>query len=89
MNPDRLKSAILEAFKQEENKAERSKQEVTCELMTHPGHMTSVEYGGFCWGTDEFGASTDRKHEIDVLGSREMKEFYQQENIQLVSHSVL
>ncbi|CAL1536147.1 unnamed protein product [Lymnaea stagnalis] len=94
MTADRLKKIILEAFEDAEKRMaarELYQQQdfTTCELMSHPGHPTDPEYGGFSWGSDDFGCSDDRIHEINVLSSAEMMEFYKANNIQLVSHKIL
>ncbi|XP_035826779.1 carbohydrate deacetylase isoform X2 [Aplysia californica] len=90
MTAERLQLIILEAFEDVEKRLGGDhKRPATCELMTHPGHPTSRDYGGFSWGTDDFGASQDRVHEIQVLSSPEMMEFYKKNNIELVSHEVL
>ena len=88
MTDERLQTIILEAF----TSAEREypgKTTVTCELMTHPGHPTPMDYGGFSWGTDDFGNSEERVHEIRVLSGEAMKNFYKNHNIELVSHQEL
>ncbi|GFO19887.1 carbohydrate deacetylase [Plakobranchus ocellatus] len=87
MTAERLQSLILEAFKTVEENL--SVETVTCELMTHPGYPTPKEYGGFSWGTDDFGHSDDRIHEIKVLSSDTMINFYKAHKIVLVSHREL
>nr|KAI8753830.1 carbohydrate deacetylase-like isoform X1 [Biomphalaria glabrata] len=90
MTPERLQKIILEAFEDAERRLSSDKRGfTTCELMTHPGYPTHRILGGFSWGSDDFGCSEDRIHEINVLSSPEMKDFYKQNNIELVSHSIL
>ncbi|KAI8749282.1 carbohydrate deacetylase isoform X1 [Biomphalaria glabrata] len=90
MTPERLQKIILEAFEDAESRLSSDKRGfTTCELMTHPGYPTHRILGGFSWGSDDFGCSEDRIHEINVLSSPEMKDFYKQNNIELVSHSIL
>uniref|UniRef100_A0A0B7A2J5 Carbohydrate deacetylase n=1 Tax=Arion vulgaris TaxID=1028688 RepID=A0A0B7A2J5_9EUPU len=93
MTVERLQQIILEAFTDAELRiAAKSKDEhcdfVTCELMTHPGYPTSLEYGGFSWGSDAFGRSYDRVHEIKVLSSADMVKFYTENSIEVVSHQI-
>ncbi|XP_059143755.1 carbohydrate deacetylase-like isoform X1 [Physella acuta] len=92
MTVERLQKVILEAFQEAEKRTLLSPQDkefTSCELMTHPGHPTDPNFGGFSWGSDEFGLSSDRVYEIKILSSPEMKEFYKANNIELVSHNVL
>jgi len=59
---------------------------LTCELMVHPGYpCLSVESGGCGTGADDFAISSDRKHELKLLCCGEMKQFYTNFNINLVS----
>lgn len=87
MTVERLQANILEAFESVEK--DQAHGTVTCELMTHPGHPTPMNYGGFSWGTDDFGNSQDRIHETQILSSQEMQNFYKSRNIELVSHLAL
>ena len=87
MTIERLQANILEAFEAAEQK--HQSMAVSCELMTHPGHPTPLHYGGFSWGTDDFGNSKDRVHELQVLSSVDMKNFYRAHNIELVTHREL
>ena len=89
MTVDRLKSTILEAFVTAEGHRGQSSRPVTCELMTHPGQPTSLDYGGFSWGTDDFGSSNERVTEIQVLCTQDMLGFYKDNNIELISHKDL
>lgn len=60
--------------------------DLTCELMVHPGYpCRNRELGGCGGGADEFAASNEREHEMRVLGSDEMKQFYKKFNIVLSS----
>jgi len=60
---------------------------VTCELMVHPGYRCqSAERGGCGNGSDGFAMSADREHEMNVLCSQEMAEFYRDNNVKLVSN---
>ena len=88
MTLERLQRSILDAFQcEDDNYGEKGPK--ICELMTHPGYPTNKEYGGFCWGTDDFGASEDRSHELKLLCSREMMDFYKENNIKISSHSAI
>lgn len=60
--------------------------DLTCELMVHPGYpCRNPEEGGCGGGADEFATSNEREHEMRVLGSDEMKQFYKKFNIVLSS----
>ncbi|CAG5122624.1 unnamed protein product [Candidula unifasciata] len=94
MTADRLKHVILEAFVDAETRMaiqpeKQQRDHTTCELMTHPGYPTGRDNGGFSWGSDDFGCSTDRIHEIQVLSSADMMNFYKENNIEVVSHRIL
>ena len=57
---------------------------LVCELMVHPGYMTG-DCGGCGCGPDVFSQSHDREHEIKILSSLEMSDFYKTMNIKLIS----
>ncbi|XP_056001018.1 carbohydrate deacetylase-like [Ostrea edulis] len=57
---------------------------ITCELMVHPGYRTSTE-GGCGIGPDDFSMSGEREHEMSILRSKEMLEFYHKQGIEIVS----
>ncbi|XP_041348994.1 carbohydrate deacetylase-like [Gigantopelta aegis] len=59
----------------------------TCELMVHPGFITGDDGGCLGVGPDDFSQSNDREHEMQILQSEEMMEFYSNNNIQLVPFS--
>ncbi len=61
---------------------------VVCELMVHPGYPAkpTLNAGGDGIGPDSFAQSPDRKHEIDVLTSLQMKHFYQSNEITLIKN---
>lgn len=58
---------------------------MTCELMTHPGYGRTGD-GGCGEGQDLFSMSADRDHELNVLKSPQLKLFYKRHNISLVSY---
>ncbi|RUS85743.1 hypothetical protein EGW08_006457 [Elysia chlorotica] len=87
MTTESLQAVILEAFESVEPTHQGTS--VACELMTHPGYPTPMDYGGFSWGTDDFGNSKDRVHELQVLSSAAMKNFYKTHNMELASHREL
>jgi len=60
------------------------KNAVFCELMSHPGKRTG-DVGGCGDGPDDFSQSKDREHEMRILLSQEMKDFYTRNDIKLVS----
>lgn len=92
MNAPRLQDCILEAFSTADDVIAQTgsrlivdkKDDIVCEVMTHPGYVTGTE-GGCGDGPDEFSQSSDREYEMSVLMSAEMREFYKKENIKLVS----
>jgi hypothetical protein len=57
---------------------------ITCELMVHPGYRTGTN-GGCGIGPDNFSLSADREHEMSILRSKEMLEFYRKQGIEIVS----
>ncbi|KAH9525491.1 hypothetical protein Btru_001548 [Bulinus truncatus] len=92
MTQERLQKIILEAFEDAEHRLSSLAEQrdfSTCELMTHPGYPSHRVLSGFSWGSDDFGCSDDRIHEIKILSSSEMREFYKRNNIEVVSHKIL
>jgi predicted glycoside hydrolase/deacetylase ChbG (UPF0249 family) len=61
-------------------------QDVTCELMVHPGFVNVCEDGGCGSGPDAFSKSPDREHEMDLLMSEDMITFYDKEGYKLCSY---
>ena len=57
----------------------------TVELMCHPGYQGLSENGGCGIGPDDFNNSSEREHEMDILTSKSMADFYKNENIHLIS----
>lgn len=57
---------------------------LVCELMVHPGKRTGNE-GGCGNGPDDFSQSSDRELEMAVLMSKEMQDFYKNNNISHVA----
>ncbi|XP_052245643.1 carbohydrate deacetylase-like [Dreissena polymorpha] len=55
-----------------------------CELMVHPGYKTG-ESGGCGDGPDDFSRSGDREHEMRILMSQDMKDFWAKQDIKLIS----
>ena len=58
----------------------------SCELMVHPGYVCDKYSDGFTGEqeSDLFSRSPDREHELSVLTSPDMLQFYKDENISLV-----
>lgn len=92
MTIDRLQEKILKCFQQQTIKetivpavnGNVRPTQVTCELMVHPGyHCTDAEKGGCGAGADEFSMSVEREHEMHVLCSKDMRDFYKKFDIQL------
>lgn len=97
MTIPRLQSCILEAFRSNEaNPATQSKptqmpaynDNMFCEVMTHPGNRTGNS-GGCGDGPDDFSQSSDRVHEMKLLMSEEMMQFYEKEDFKIVSFNSL
>ena len=75
MTVERLQQGILSSFRSDSG-------EKTSELMCHPGYRCIAE-GGCGSGADEFSRSEEREHEMDILRSPEMHEFYRKYNIKI------
>lgn len=79
MTTERLQSCLSRAF------GLKRDAHIACELMVHPGFPSDRGVGGTGQGPDEFSMSTDRQHEIDILTSAEMKNFYKKNDINISS----
>ena len=89
MNIERLQRCIGDGFKSQYSTQHHiNNGRPTCELMVHPGKQTG-NYGGCGNGPDDFSKSADRVHEMEILLSEDMRCFYQQSNIRLVSFNTL
>lgn len=94
MNFGDLQKSILDAYHKLENRSQDrtavkdkttvNRQDNICELMTHPGYKT-VNEGGCGNGPDEFSQSGEREHEMNILSHENMKSFYEENNIKLIS----
>lgn len=94
MNFGDLQKSILDAYHKLENRSHDrtavkdkttvNRQDNICELMTHPGYKT-VNEGGCGNGPDEFSQSGEREHEMNILSHENMKSFYEENNIKLIS----
>lgn len=51
--------------------------------MVHPGYK-SGDVGGCGIGVDDFARSEQREHEMNVLQSKEMQDFYRTQGIEIV-----
>ena len=78
MTVERLQRQIAKAFKSDGSDV------ITCELMVHPGYKTG-DVGGCGCGPDDFSQSEHREHEMSILQSKEMKDFYHAEQIEIVA----
>ena len=77
MTVERLQRQIAKAFKSDGSDV------IACELMVHPGYKTG-DVGGCGCGPDDFSQSAHREHEMSILQSKEMKDFYHAERIEIV-----
>ena len=83
MTTERLCSRINSFFETAQGKLKECKT-ITCELMTHPGYRCQGLGGcGGPTGPDDFALSEEREHELSVLNSDELKEFYFKHNFNL------
>nr|CAB3267820.1 UPF0249 protein ydjC homolog [Phallusia mammillata] len=80
MDTDRLQTVIKSVFDSGVS---------SCELMCHPGFICDKSEDGFVGNTsaDIFSCSPDREHELKILTSPEMLQFYQDEDISLCAKS--
>ncbi|XP_078341123.1 carbohydrate deacetylase-like [Crassostrea virginica] len=78
MTVERLQRQIAKAFKSDGSDV------IACELMVHPGYKTG-DVGGCGCGPDDFSQSEHREHEMSILQSKEMKDFYHAEKIEIVA----
>lgn len=78
MTIERLQRQLANAFKCNGSDV------ISCELMVHPGYK-SGDVGGCGIGVDDFARSEHREHEMNVLQSKEMKDFYRTQGIEVVS----
>ena len=58
---------------------------VVVELMVHPGYPSDSGDPGCGSGADDFACSSARKHELDILSSKQILEWHVTENITLIS----
>ena len=58
---------------------------VVVELMVHPSYPSDSGDPGCGSGADEFACSSARKHELDILSSKQILEWYVTEDITLIS----
>lgn len=77
MTIERLQRHLTKAFKSNGNDV------ISCELMVHPGYK-SGDVGGCGIGVDDFARSEQREHEMNVLQSKEMQDFYRTQGIKIV-----
>jgi predicted glycoside hydrolase/deacetylase ChbG (UPF0249 family) len=82
MTLERLQEALLGAFSSLEDQGAMGVH--TVELMCHPGYPCTDPTAGCGFGADEFSMSEERRHEMKILSSKEMKDFYHHCDICLV-----
>jgi len=84
MTIERLCSHINSFFETVQCNVLEHQMAVTCELMVHPGYRCQ-DVGGCGAGPDDFSCSEDREHELAVLNSDKLKEFYLKQHFKLCS----
>ncbi|XP_013383666.1 carbohydrate deacetylase [Lingula anatina] len=84
MTEERIQSALKAIFSPD-NTINKDKSSVSCELMVHPGYPNCDLQGGCGQGPDGFAKSADRLHEVQVLTSSAMQQFYKEQGIKLIS----
>ena len=89
MTLQRLKQALENAFKREEQSHITDNKQIVCELMVHPGYKSIMGCGGCGEGPDLFACSDDREHELMTLKSSDIKEYLKTDNIQVGSFKEL
>ena len=82
MTTERLCSRISHFFETAQRKLDEHQTTITCELMVHPGYRCRG-FGGCGSGPDDFACSNEREHELDILNSDELKEFYLKQHFKL------
>ncbi|XP_070571847.1 carbohydrate deacetylase-like [Ptychodera flava] len=82
MSVEHIQSALLTSIKTAEATSAPGST-LTFELMTHPGYPASKNIGGCGQGPDEFACSKDRVHEMDVLKTPKLKQFFSENNVRL------
>jgi len=77
MTTERLCSRIQYFFETAQCKLLERQTTITCELMVHPGYRCQGIGGcGGASGPDDFARSHEREHELAILNSDKLKEFY-------------
>jgi len=86
MTAERLCSRISDFFETAQRKLHGRQTAITCELMAHPGYRCQGLGGcGNASGPDDFACSDEREHELAVLSSDKLKEFYVKQHFKLCS----
>ena len=86
MTTERLCSRINYFFETERLKLREQQTRITCELMVHPGYKCQGLGGcGGVSGPDDFACSDEREHELAILNSDKLKEFYLRQHFKLYS----
>jgi len=86
MTTERLCSRITYFFETAQRKLPERQSKITCELMVHPGYRCQGHGGcGGPSGPDEFACSDEREHELNILNSHQLKEFYLKNDFKLYS----
>ena len=84
MTTERLCSRIISFFENAQRQLHGCQATITCELMVHPGYRCQGLGGcGDPCGPDDFACSGEREHELEILNSDKLKEFYLKQNFKL------
>ena len=75
----------LGANSEQQNASTSERYKVVVELMVHPGYPSNSGDPGCGSGADEFACSSARKHELDILSSKQILEWHIKKDITLTS----
>ena len=84
MTTERLCSRINHFFETAQCNVHEHQKAISCELMVHPGYRCQGVGGcGGASGPDAFARSAEREHELAILSSKKLKEFYLENHFKL------
>ena len=77
----------LDTNSEQQNVSTSERYKVVLELMVHPGYPSNPGDRGCGSGADEFACSSARKHELDILSSKQILEWHIKNDITLTARS--